>query len=360
MKKIVTLAVLAAISGVAAAQSNVTLFGVVDEAARYVKNGDLKLKSLASGGINTSRLGVRGVEDLGGGLNAGFWLETGLNADSGSQSDTTRFWNRRSTVSLLGSFGEIRLGRDFTPTYTGYTDYDVFGDNGIAASSKFDISLGVARDGQTNVTQYTNSGETRADNQVAYFLPSNIGGVYGRAAVAAGEGTAGKKYYGGRLGWAGAGADVSASYGQFTVSPVAGDDKYKTFDVGASYDFNVAKIFAYYTQSKLATQKIATYSVGATAPIGVGLIKAQFTHANQSGTVGAGAVGLPVGTNVDANDADQIAVGYIYNLSKRTAVYGTAAYVKNKGNAAFALASAPAMTAGAKSTGAEVGLRHAF
>ena len=59
-------------------------------------------------------------------------------------------------------------------------------------------------------------------------------------------------------------------------------------------------------------------------------------------------------------DADQIAAGYIYNLSKRTAVYGTVAYVKNKGAATFAVASAPTLVAGGKSTGAEVGLRHSF
>ena len=342
MKKFAMLAVLAAISGGAYAQSSVTLFGVIDEAARYVKNGDLKIKSLASGGINTSRLGVRGVEDLGDGLKAGFWLETGLNADSGTQSDGTRFWNRRSTVSLIGNFGELRLGRDFTPTYTGYSDYDVFGDNGVAASSKFDSSLGTARDTGT-----------RADNQIMYLLPSNIGGVYGRASVAAGEGTAGKKYYGGRLGYAAGPLDVSAAYGQTTVAPLLGEDKFKTADVGASYDFGVVKAMGYYTQSKFAAQKIASDSVGVIVPVGVGQIKAAYTHANASGTNAAG-------VNVDANDANQFALGYIYNLSKRTAVYGTGAYVKNKGNATFAVASAPTLLAGQKSTGLELGLRHAF
>jgi predicted porin len=351
MKKFAMLAALAAISGGAYAQSSVTLFGVIDEAARYVKNGDLKIKSLASGGINTSRLGVRGTEDLGDGLKAGFWLETGLNADSGTQSDATRFWNRRSTVSLMGNFGEVRLGRDFTPTYTGYSDYDPFGDNGVAASSKFESSLGVSRDGNTSTTS---SGQgTRADNQIAYFLPSNIGGVYGRFSVAAGEGTTGKKYYGGRIGYAAGPLDVSGSYGQYTVAPLAGEDKFKIADVGASYDFGVVKAMGYYTQSKFASQKIASYSIGVIAPFGQSQIKAAYTHANASGTDAAG-------VNVDANDADQIAVGYIYNLSKRTAVYGTAAYVKNKGNATFAVASAPTMVAGEKSTGLEVGLRHAF
>ena len=342
MKKFATLAALVAVSAAASAQSNVTLFGVLDVNARYVKNGDLKIKSLSGNGINTSRLGVRGFEDLGDGLKAGFWLETGLNVDTGTQSDSTRFWNRRTTVSLLGNFGEVRLGRDYTPTYTGYSDYDVFGDNGVAASGKFDSSLGTARDTGT-----------RADNMVSYFTPGNLGGFYGRASVAAGEGTAGKKYYGGRAGYAAGPLDVSASYGQTTVAPLLGDDKFKTADVGASYDFGVVKAMGYYTQSKFASQKIASYSIGAIVPIGVGQLKAAYTHANASGTDATGA-------SVDANDANQFAVGYIYNLSKRTAIYTTAAYVKNKGAATFAVASTPTMAAGAKSTGAEVGLRHSF
>jgi predicted porin len=342
MKKFATLAVLAAASVGAYAQSSVTLFGVLDANARYVKNGDLKIKSLGSGGINTSRLGVRGTEDLGDGLKAGFWLETGLNVDSGTQSDATRFWNRRATVSLSGNFGEVRLGRDFTPTYLGYSDYDPFGDNGVGASSKFDSSLGTARDTGT-----------RADNQIMYLTPGNLGGFYGRAAVAAGEGTAGKKYYGARAGYAAGPLDVSAAYGQTEVAPLAGEDKFKTLDVGASYDFGVVKATGYFTQSKFASQKLQVYSIGAIVPLGLGQIKAAYTHANASGT-------NAVGVNVDANDADQVAVGYIYNLSKRTALYTTAAYVKNKGNATFAVASAPAMTAGAKSTGFEMGMRHAF
>ena len=343
MKKFATLAVLAAASVGAYAQSSVTLFGVLDVNARYVKNGDEKIKSLSGNGVNTSRLGVRGTEDLGDGLKAGFWLETGLNVDSGTQSDATRFWNRRATISLSGNFGELRLGRDYTPTYLGYSEYDPFGDNGVGASSKFDSSLGTVRDTGT-----------RADNQIMYLTPGNLGGFYGRAAVAAGEGTAGKKYYGGRAGWAAGPIDVSASYGQTTVAPVAGgEDKFKTFDTGASYDFGVVKATGYFTQSKFANQKLQVYSLGAIVPVGVGQIKAAYTHANASGTTAAG-------VNVDANDADQVALGYIYNLSKRTALYTTAAYVKNKGNATFAVASAPTIAAGQKSTGLELGMRHAF
>ncbi len=362
MKKIALVAALAAISGGAYAQSSVTLFGVVDEAARYVKNGSIHQYSLASGGLNTSRLGFRGVEDLGDGLKAGFWLESGFNADNGSNSNTSKFFNRRTTISLLGSFGEVRLGRDYTPTYTGYADYDVFGDNGLAASSKFDIGLGRARDNGAVPTvaapqTYTSSQGTRTDNQIAYFLPTNLGGLYGRASVAAGEGTAGNKYYGGRLGYAAGPFDVSGSYGQYTVAPLNGRDKFKVASGGASYDLGVVKLMGYYTQQKFATQKIASYSLGASVPLGLGIVKAAYTHANQSGTDNL------TGANLNGNDANQLAVGYVYNLSKRTAVYGTAAYLKNKGNAQFSLASSATLAApsfGQKSTGGEVGVRHSF
>ena len=110
-KSLLALAVLGSFAGVAAAQSSVTLFGVADASARQVKNGSAgSQKQLASGGNATSRFGLRGLEDLGGGLRAGFHLESGINLDTGTTD--AKFWGRRSTVSLLGGFGEVRLGRD--------------------------------------------------------------------------------------------------------------------------------------------------------------------------------------------------------------------------------------------------------
>src|SRR5258706_15677853 len=110
MKKIATFALLAGVSVLASAQSSVTLFGVLDVNLRDVKNGDVSLKSLSAGGINTSRLGFRGTEDLGGGLKAGLRLESRTNPDTRTTPETTRFGNRRSTVDLdSGHRGEGRL-----------------------------------------------------------------------------------------------------------------------------------------------------------------------------------------------------------------------------------------------------------
>lgn len=326
------------------AQSSVTLFGVVDAGVRYVENGnDNNITSASSNGANTSRLGVRGVEDLGDGLKAGFWLETGLNPDTGTVSDSTRFWNRRSTVSLAGKFGEVRLGRDYTPTYLAWSDFDVFGDNGIGAGGKFATALGSTADTLT-----------RGDNQVQYFTPSGLGGFYANLSAAAGEGTSGKKYYGGRAGWASGPLNVSVGYGETTVTAASnGDDKFKVGLFGASYDFGVVKVLGYFAQQKYADLKVEVANIGVAVPLGAGTLRADYTKADSSGVNSSG-------VDTSANDAQQFAIGYLYNLSKRTALYGTIAKVTNDGAAAFAVASSPALAGGKDSTGYEVGIRHSF
>jgi predicted porin len=347
MKKLAALTLLISAATLASAQqSSVTLFGVVDLAARSTTNGDNSVKSLASGGYNSSRIGVRGTEDMGGGLRGGFWLEGGLAADSGKQSDSTRFFDRRSTVSVLNSLGELRLGRDITPTYAGTLDFDVSGDSGVAAGSKFYNKLGTTVD--------TNK---RADNQVSYFLPSGLGGLYGQASVAAGEGTSGKKYAGARVGYGTGPLNLSVAYGATSVTPLAGgDDKYKVLALGASYDLRFVKLLGYYREDKYAAQSVKTYNLGASVPIGLGTLRAAYTSVNGRGNDSTG-----VSSNGD--HATQLALTYAYNLSKRTVLYSTAARVDNRGKARYVVDGNPALQAlnnGKNSSGYEVGIRHAF
>ena len=126
-KTLVALAALAAV-GTASAQSSVTLFGVIDAAISGYKNQsqtpsgatvDTTQTAQTSSGYTGNRLGLRGSEDLGGGLAGNFWLEAGFNTDTGkgAASGGGINFNRRSTVSLSGAFGEVRLGRDYTPTF---------------------------------------------------------------------------------------------------------------------------------------------------------------------------------------------------------------------------------------------------
>ncbi len=341
-KHLVLLALAAAAAASAQAQStSVTLFGVVDASLRQVKNGGDSVSSLSSGGFNSSRLGVRGAEDLGGGLRAGFWLEHGFNVDTGTQTDTSRFWNRRSTVSLIGGFGEVRLGRDFTPIYTGWADFDAFGDNGVAAGGKFSDRIGSNTDTLT-----------RSDNQVSYFLPA-LGGVYGQLSVAAGEGTAGRKMTAARVGYAAGPLNVSLALGRTEVTPTAGEDQHEVITLGGSYDLGVMRVLAYWRQNEFGNAKVTVTSIGATVPMGSGSFRASFTRADGSGRT-------PAGTLIGDNDADQFALGYVHTLSKRTSMYATYARVANDGRATYAAGTPPALAAGATSTGYEFGVRHSF
>ncbi len=132
-KSLLALAVLGAFTGAAYAQSSVTIFGIVDQSVNYVKNGDAhSRRSMQSNQLNSNRLGFRGVEDMGGGLKAGFWLEARRCRNETRQRRTAALtFVRRSTVSLMGNFGELRLGRDYTPSFWNTVFDDVNGANGL-------------------------------------------------------------------------------------------------------------------------------------------------------------------------------------------------------------------------------------
>ena len=100
----------------------------------YTNLGSVKVsrRALANSGYNSSRLGFRGTEDLGGGLAASFWLEAPITNDDGATGVAS--FARRSTVSLSGGFGELRLGRDYTPTFWNDTVFDPFGTNGVGSN----------------------------------------------------------------------------------------------------------------------------------------------------------------------------------------------------------------------------------
>ncbi|MDN3921141.1 porin [Roseateles violae] len=338
-KSLVALAVLGTLAGTAAAQSSVTLFGVVDLAARYNKANGQSISSLASSGSSSSRFGLRGTEELGGGLKAGFWIESSLGADTGSAGATadgvTRFWDRRATVSLWGDFGEARLGRAKTSERLVIDDFDPHSTTGIGDITRVYSVLG---SGAQNIN--------RSDNQVVYNLPANLGGFYGGADVAAGEGTDGKKYYGGRLGYKAGPMHFAGGYQQTD----ARGSKFKLGSLAGAYDFGMVRASLLYTKTKFNAADQDIYTVGAIVPIGSGEFKASYTNASANSA--ANAVGV--------YDAQHFALSYTYNLSKRTALYTTAAIIENDGRGTFSLAGSPTMAPGGRSGAVDVGVKHSF
>ncbi|HEX6017092.1 MAG TPA: porin, partial [Burkholderiaceae bacterium] len=168
-KSLLALAVLGAYAGVASAQSSVTIWGVVDLSINQIKNGDAKTTSMQSNQLNSNRLGFRGTEDLGGGLSAGFWLEAPMTSQNGNAGALT--FVRRSTVSLISQQGgELRLGRDYVPSFWNLVYFDTFGANGLGNSTNLSVLSSPTNSPLPGVVG------ARADNSIGYFLPGNLGG----------------------------------------------------------------------------------------------------------------------------------------------------------------------------------------
>jgi predicted porin len=367
MKKFAALAVLAAVSATSYAQSSVTLFGVADATVQIGRGSAANKNGLGSGGNASSRIGFRGVEDLGGGLKAGFWLESGFNLDDGSGStnrsggsaannqfgtDTSgtglRF-ARRATVSVMGdSWGEIRLGRDFSLQYLTGAAADPFGDNGVGSTLLTNTTLGVS-----------GPVATRVDNSLIYFTP-NFGGFYGALQAYRGEQNAGTgrdngNGYAARAGYKNGPVDVSLAYGKTDYASDATNFRIgdiKDWSVAAAYNFGPASLLAGYRKAEVdnatfGDPETTAYTVGTKVPVGAGEIRASWSRAELEYL------------GVDAK-ADKFALGYVHNLSKRTALYTTFAYVKNKGGAGIALNGATLTNADDNSKGLDIGLRHAF
>jgi predicted porin len=347
-----------ATAGAASAQSSVTVYGVMDSAVAH-GSGSLTRKSMLTSGANTtSRVGFRGTEDLGGGLSASFVLEAQVFVDSGegqpsnSNNQTTGTttapagtqgltFARRSTVSLTGGFGELRLGRDFTAHYRNRVEVDPFGNAGVGASQAFVGSIGGVV-------------STRASNMIGYFLPAKLGGVYGQVQHYFGENVSGaptsKDGTGDsiRLGYVMGPVNVSVAYGHTSYSTTATAGDITTKNIGVQYNLGFMRLMAGLYRDKaerLVPVNAKGHAVGAVIPIGVSEIKLAYSE-----------YGTDAGLRPEVK---KFSAGYVYNLSKRTALYGTLARVSNSGGATTAL-NQSTRAANTKSTGYDFGIRHLF
>ena len=340
-------------AGTVSAQSSVTIFGVVDAAYRSATTSGVgTTNSVISGGFSSSRYGFRGQEDLGGGLSASFWLESFLAVDTGAA--TPAGFQRRSTVSLSGSdWGEVRLGRDYTPTHSNWSRYDPFNYVGIGAVQLLILSA----TGTTPVTAAFGANPNtvqRIGNGIQYILPRNAWGIDGGLVYAFGEGgTAANDQHNGkgaRIGYASGPILVSFAHMRTSNNLTTGD--FKDTALAGSYNTGFLSVSGGVRRLQYLNSKQNNYLLAASMPLGVHELKASWNRAVFGGSVGAVSI---------ANDrADQYAVGYVYNLSKRSRLYATYAKINNKGNARFVIQGALAGAAGARSSGFETGINHEF
>jgi predicted porin len=348
-------------------QSSVTVFGVLDAGiGRISSTGTGSVTGVITGGNTTSRLGFRGSEDLGGGLSASFWLEGELQVDTGNLGGFS--FQRRSTVSLSGNFGEVRLGRDFVTSYVNMYTFEPYLQRALGTIELYGPVAAALSSGGAAFNYVRNS------NSVTYYLPGGLGGFYGAAQYAFGErsrdtptsATNSKKqgdYAGARVGYGAGPLNVSGSYGVFSdvsrAVTYVGD--YKMANVGVSYDFGVIQPMLL-VQSEwmkgrgtLADFRFNTYAFSFSMPVGLGVVRGGVSRYDNRTSTAASA------------DATKFGLGYVYNLSKRTALYADVARVKNGSGASFiiggiggSLSGATAPTAGGNSTGYAAGLKHSF
>jgi predicted porin len=164
MKKIVATAALAAcstlaLSGAAHAQTNVTMYGLLDAAVDYNTNADATGRSRVwmpslGGGMFPSRIGFRGTEDLGGGLKAIFNLETGVYTDTGGTGQGNRLFGRQAWVGLAGNWGQLTLGRNYNMLYNSMPEVEIIGPTQYGLGS---LDAGIPNGREDNSVAYKGS-----------------------------------------------------------------------------------------------------------------------------------------------------------------------------------------------------------
>ena len=330
MKKTLLAAVaLGAIAGTAAAQSNVTIYGVVDAGISREDNGNPAGTStrMDSGLLNGSRFGLRGSEDLGGGLSANFQLENGFSSDTGTMGQGGLLFGRQAWVGVKGNFGQVKLGRQNTVMYVASAFvYDPFGISLAGDASKFFKLYG-----------------SRADNTIDYSISAN--GITGELAYSFGEvagSNAASRQVGSMLRYTQGPVDALVAY--HYQNNATATDSAKTTLLGGTYDFGVVKMHAAYAWDKgTGTTDQRDGLIGVTVPVGgAGAFLASYIKKTDKATANS--------------DASQIAIGYTHDLSKRTALYTSYSRVSNDSAAKYANAA----VAGATVKLLDFGLRHKF
>ena len=299
-----------AIGGHAAAQTEPTIYGLVDMAAgRFQSPGTTRVLGAESGRMSLSYLGVRGSDDLGGGLRARFGLETYLSADRGTagRGDGDRFWARGAYVGLQGAFGTSLLGRLPTPLWLSTRLFNPFGDSfGFSPSIRQYFAGSILGDSHWN-------------NSVAFTTPEVDNGFRYSVQYNAGEGEPGStgKNVGANVLYTSGPLSATATWQRVrnSIAPApAGFDHQSTFQFGASYEWRIVKLYGQagsVTTHATTAIKSRLYQLGAVSPIGLGFLMVSYGHK---------------GDDVNGSHFTQrtFSVGYDYFLSKATDIYAVA------------------------------------
>ncbi|MDZ7813389.1 MAG: porin [Ideonella sp.] len=281
-KSILALAVLGAFAGAASAQSSVTIYGKLDMGVGKAAGSADKAVLDAAG----SRLGFRGVEDLGGGLKATFGMEHRFSPQSGAAS--ANFWNGYSHVGIQGGFGWVRIGRDYTPAFLMIQNQiDPFGGDTVAGLRE------VGMRGLGGITK------VRTNSMVEYHVGAS-GFNFGAQIAEANANGGPKRPFSVAANYAAGPLFVGAGF----ENPAGANDKH--FSIGARYNFGFMTASAgYHKGTTNAKADVKGYLLTASVPVGAGAVRGGYAQSK----LGA------------AEPTKKASLGYRHDLSKRTYFY---------------------------------------
>lgn len=344
-KKFIALAVAGLVSAPVLAQSNVTIYGVADAYFGYGKYAGNKLSAINSGGLSGSRLGFRGKEDLGNGLNAVFTLEYALGIDGNSGVGTGGA--RQQFVGLEGGFGFVGLGRQYAPGYFVFK-YDAVAGSGALSPH---AQLAGAAGAMINA-----SSASRINNSINYKSPKmngfSVNAIYGFNEANQLDNRRKNDVFGLGLEYGNGPVALGLTWQQ---KDGGSDPDQKEWMLGATYDFGAAKLLASYQQVKdvigSAGETDKLFQIGTIVPVGAGNIHLAW-----------GKLDADAGSDYDIKSW---VLAYTHALSKRTTVYTGWLRVDNGSNTArSSLANNKdefdATVFGKNSDAFVLGLRHTF
>ena len=306
-KSLIVLAALGAFASVASAQSSVTLYGRVDLSVNKAAGTNQKGMTNGSG----SRFGVRGVEDLGGGMSAFFNLEHRFNADTGVSGEgnplaavpAARFWFGRSIVGLQGGFGKVTLGREYTTSF--------LGSQLIADPWGWDTVVSATPGAGLNQTiTSVGIGRVRNDSTLTYnFAASGFSFAAQVAEATDAINNFQKKPMNFSVGYSAGPLALALGYEKTGLVAAAAA---KVLTVNGSFDLGVVKLGALIGKGTTAADASnKSYLLTAVAPMGQGEFRASYGKATSD----------PAGAAAKIDLAKGFALGYHYALSKRTTLY---------------------------------------
>jgi predicted porin len=281
-------AALASVGASAFAQSNVTLYGRLNVSIERQKNDAGATNTVMQN--SSSRFGLKGTEDLGGGMNAGFQIESGFNPANGAATGGTNFWSRQSEVNLGGSFGKVRLGNFTSEAYYATSDY---------------IGMHNHETGTSSDAFYAYLG--RNSSKVAYRTPGFSGATLEGAVT---EGGTGNRTFDFALNYDAGPMHLGAGYEK--NSPT--NKNAKQFAIRGLYELGAFTVGAYVQRDTdgygVNYGNRTTYRLSGMYAMGNTEFHANYGHAGD------------YSKRVGDDAANQYTLAINQNLSKRTKIYG--------------------------------------